>query len=304
MNPSRIFRVAVTLLALAALPSRASEFLLAETSARALASAGAYAAAFDRLDCLPYNPAGLAGLPRLSGMFSHNQSFEDVSHDWLAAGMPLGPCVAAAEYLSWQVRPFTRYDENGDEAGQVRVESRLAGLAAAASFFESRVDLGAKGRVFTNDLAGYDNSGYAFDLGCLMHLAEIPLSAGFSLQNLGQETAYVSESDPLPTLARMGLSWHPQFSEAFGLDLRADWVKYARPDGAQEIRLGAEANLMKRLSAAVGAQMDQNRTRYSLGAAFDAGMFELAYAFIPDPELGATHQVSLSVFDLPMLTDK
>lgn len=286
--------LATALLAAAGLRAAGSgaDFLLVEPSARAAAMAGAEAADSGQLDALRYNPAGLAGLAGLQAAMSHLAAGGDWTHDWLALGYAWGPVTLGADLLMSRLEPFTLYDASGQAYDTANVDSQAFGLGVAVSP-TPWLHAGATLRFFQSQLYTYQSTGYALDLGLLMHQKSSPLSAGLALQNLGSQSAYAVQADPLPLLFRAGLQAVIPVDRDLSVTPRLDWIGYQDSGRAEELRLGADFSLFGQLFLRAGWVRAGAFQQPCLGLGVAWKSFVVDYAYQGEDDLGASQMLEL-----------
>jgi hypothetical protein len=274
-----------------------ADFLLMEPSARAVAGGGAFAASLSGLDSLSYNPAGLAGLGQaLHTSFSHVQSFGGWQYDSAALGFPRWGLDFGAEFSSSRLQPFQVYDDLGDPAGFAGAGNLVYGLSCGSQSVIDHIWSGLRVRGFSSELAGYTSQGFALDGGLIYRpLDHYPLNFGFSVQNLGAQSAFVEDADPLPLLYRLGVDWSAYKNEHYSGAVKADLVVNMGDNRPDQGRAGIELQFYHAVFASAGMQMDPVRGLHYM---FGAGMNNIAglgvsYAYLPHETLGAAHRISL-----------
>ncbi|HXC63824.1 MAG TPA: hypothetical protein VNZ67_05670, partial [bacterium] len=125
---------------------------------------GAYAARQGQVDCLRYNPAGLAGMNGLCLALGHDSAAGDWSDEWAALAYPVGGFTVGSEVLVSTLQSFTLYDSSGTAIDSAGANNMNLGLAAA-QHLEPWLAMGADLRYFRSQLYTFSSQGYAFDLG-------------------------------------------------------------------------------------------------------------------------------------------
>jgi hypothetical protein len=267
-------------------------FLLTEPAARPVAAGGAFTAVRGGLDSLLYNPAALDKLDYLQASFSHLEAYGDWQHEWVALGLPaLGSSFAASLLMSHLV-PFTLYDNNGNPAGTATAGSQVFGLHWAKSVWLPKLTLGASLKGFSSQLAEYSNLGGAVDLGVLYQAVD-DMTVGASLQNLGMQTAYLSDADSLPLRLRLGMAWGIYQSQNLNFNLSNDLVAFRDPAVPYQWHSGGEFNINRIFYLDGGTRLDASTFQYALGLGLDTSYFRMSYAYAPGVVLGIAHRVSL-----------
>ncbi len=275
-----------------AVPSGA-DFLLLEPSARAAAVGGAFTAQQGLTDGLRYNPAALAGLKGAGASMSHASAPGDWSHDWAGAGLQWGGIGLGAEVLVSSLKPFELYDINGNAVGLAGAGSQNLMLAAATRLSGTAFSLGGGLRVFRSQLHTFTSQGYAADFGLLLGKPDGPFSAGLALQNLGAQSAYIADADPLPLSLRTGLLSKLPLDQGLDVHPSLDLVLFMDPTRPLEVRAGIEAQLFKAVGLRAGLQQAGSYRQLSFGLGFLWQGWGLDYAFQPGTELGAAHMIEI-----------
>ena len=281
--------------ALAKASGSGAEFLLLDMDAKVSAMGGAAVARRADLSGLRSNPATIVGLSSPRASFTHLSAFSEWDHDWLAVALPFGANALGLELLSSRLRPFSYYDDLGNEVGTLNAGSLEAAIAYGRALHS--VAIGVTARVFRGQLADYSNWGYAGDLG----LQWKPFKwacLGAALQHVGTQTAYYQVVDPLPTLWRVGAQAFGQPTQLLGLNAGAEFLQSLDPGRGPEVRLGAEAELFHRLALRGGGHLQDKSWFPSFGLGFKVAGLELNYAYRPVESLGADHMLTLNLQDL------
>jgi hypothetical protein len=281
---------------LAGNPSGA-DFLLLEPTARAVAQGGAYCAQQGRPEGLRYNPASLQGLLGLQASLAHVNAPGDWAYDWAGVGFRLGALGLGAEYLASSLKPFTLYDATGSAVGEAAAGSQNIALGAAGPlpFFDACLKAGVAVRYFRSQLYQFESQGAAADLGLQACRKGWPVSFGLSLQNLGAESAYISEADPLPACARAGLQAKLPLDRGLEVMPAVDLVAFLDPTRPLEIRSGVEVDVFDRVGLRAGLLNAGLYHSLSFGMGLNWDGWGLDYAYLPANELGSEQMIELHV---------
>lgn len=278
-----------------ALESAASgaEFLLIEPTARAAGVAGAFSAAHGAPEAMRYNPAGLLKQGGLRASMAHVSALGDWSHDWAGLAADWGSLSWGAEILVTGIKPFELYDVNGDVVAMASAGSQNVMLAGAAPLPGGWLSVGAGLRYFRSQLYTFESTGFAGDLGLQAGHKSIPLRAGLALQNLGRQSAYLVEADPLPLCLRAGIMAPLDLDQGLRLRPSLDVLAFEDSSRRLEFRVGVQAEIYEKLNLRGGVLRAGEFQQYSFGAGFAWEGWGLDYAFQPGTELGANHFVTL-----------
>lgn len=295
-TPSFCTALLLSLLAAGRLSAAASgaDFLLLEPAARSSAVGGAFGAASAQTECLRYNPAGISGYKGLGASVAHVAAAGDWSHEWAALAVNAGPLAVGVEVLLSSMAPFELYDRNGNNAGTAQVGSQN-GMVALALPLGAWLDMGVGFRLFRSQLHTFTSQGMALDLGLQARSEAWPVVAGLSLQNVGSQSAYFMEADPLPVCVRAGLEGRLPLDKDFMVRPRADLVYFEDKTRPLEMRGGVEAEFYRQAFLRVGFLRASSFQQLSLGAGFRWQNISVDYAFQPGNELGNSQLIELQL---------
>ncbi len=264
----------------------------AEGSARSTAMGSALVGWGGDAESVFWNPAGLAGLPRMDLSLHHNSYFAGTFQETLLFGVPLGPrdgLAVLADYVNWG--SFDERDSTGNLLG---------------SFTDTDTGLGVGwGREWTKGFsAGFtlrglqqkvkDNT-YSSLVGTLGLLWTVRpgLEAGATYTNLGTSLDGNSNANDL----KAGLSWKTRAAKDLEIltALAGSWEE----NGVSGMQAGIEGTWGGFFALRTGYQMDLSDNQLSGLAGLTAGAglqfrdFRLDYAFLPSGDLGTSNRLSL-----------
>lgn len=284
-------------------------FLKLGIGSRAVGMAGAYTALADDMTALYWNPAGLAQLRRQEMHLTHNESFEDLRHDFAGYARPLanGDVIAGALYGFYTPKDIERRSGlNEDDPFEpiTGIEGLfqsydIAGHAAWARFIKPGIAVGAGLKVLQQTID--DTSAYAAaaDLGALYLSPSLPLSIGFAAQHMGTPVKFINKAYDLPFTLRLGGAWRWNRRLTTTVDLSKSIDNY--PFAAA----GAEYAPIEMMRLRAGYRYRWNGLElgdlsgFSGGIGFNVNMsgsdVRFDYAFMPYGVLGNAHRFSISV---------
>lgn len=318
-------RVFTLLLLAAALAGRATplaaqrlgglEILAVPAGARAASLAGAVTAAGRELDAVAYNPAAAAGAT--AALTISRTDAPDLYQHYLFAGATalrgIADVAAFARVLTFEAIPLL--DENGTPLGEAAPQSIAVGVTAARRLL-SALDAGASIKFVSVDLGAEPpgaassarGTGFALDFGAVARpFADLPLSVGAAILDVGPALDLGGNADPLPTRLRLGIGIEP--------------LALLRPEGEQPVRalllldreqglarsadgaglhFGAEVRLLEMLAVRGGLGTDGHeagrlRQGFGLGVAVRRVRLDIAYELADSPALSDQTHVSLVV---------
>lgn len=152
---------------------------------------------------IDWNPAGAAD--QYDAYVSHEMLPMGVSFDYLSADLPIESMEGT---LGLSVRSLIQggipeLDNQGNAEGSFSARDLAAAATWAQTWGESR--FGVTARVIDQSIAQTSGKGFSGDVGWQTPLGRG--TAGIAVTNLGPSLALASESFPLPTTVRAGLSW-------------------------------------------------------------------------------------------------
>lgn len=225
------------------------------------------------------NPAGLAGLQRITAGLSYQRHYlsEDLSHQGLVVAIPLGPGVLGAGIDRFG---YSLYSETRTSLAYAMPFGE--GLRAAVQFDHIGVRLGEN----------YGSSGSVVaELGVQARITDA-LWIGAHLYN-PTRSALLKDTDRavpieeyIPTLLRAGFGY--TFSTKLLMTLEAE----KDIDQAERFRVGIEYNPNKVLYLRTGVSTGPTQSHF--GAGFRLEQFDIDLAVAVRSQLGATPMLSLN----------
>lgn len=267
-------------------------FLKFGVGARPVAMGEAFVGLSDDVSTLYWNPAGLRKLEGMEVSFTHNRWFQDVSYQFLGVGRSfashsLGVSLAlntVGDILYYEDRPTAK------PLGTFSSHGFFLGLTYARTAREG-LDLGITLRWVYEKIYSHTANGWAIDLGGRYRFTDW-MSLGATFQNFGPKLKFISQTFPLPTTLRAGISLSlPQIpTSLFTLDL-------VKPrDSGLALHLGAEHTLLGTLSLRGGYQTGYDEKSFSTGFGIKYRNYGIDYAWVPyGSDLGNTHRFSFNL---------
>ncbi len=283
-----------------------AQFLELSPGARATAMGEAFGGVADDVEAVYYNPAGLANLRRVEVSGMHDQLFQGMSYDFLAAAVPV---------LTWsrQKRDKADYGVLGlsvyslsvgglQRRGLIETDAPVdtfdaASLAYALSYAwrpgGGAWSVGGTVKSVQERLDSTRGAATALDAGALYRGDRLSLGAG--VRDAGQALRIGSTADPLPTSLYAGASW--QLLLGWLLAAEADLPR----DGPAGLALGAEYRTLvaDKLSTSARAGYDSRSvdpgqfSGASVGVGLAYGGLGFDFSFSPFGELGSAYKYSL-----------
>ncbi|OGS22803.1 MAG: hypothetical protein A2252_10785 [Elusimicrobia bacterium RIFOXYA2_FULL_39_19] len=292
--------------------STGATFLKLAPGASPIALGESYSAVTKDSLGLYYNPAGIADFDKKDISFSHNELYEGLRHDFLGYINPFDNYV-----LGFGVTVFNVKDdiESRTGAGEDDIYDPItlpAGYYGANAFcltgsyartITEKISAGVSLKLVKEAIEWENTYSVAADLGCVWKIRsseeyEHPLTAGFSIRNIGPGIKYLEKSFSLPLSANAGINY--LLSEK--IQLLFDLNQYT--DDYLNISGGFQYSPIKLITLRAG-------TKYRLydnpskGLAFGVGLnyndLRFDYSMKPFNTFGVTHHISLAMrYDKPV----
>ncbi len=164
----------------------AATFLSVGQGSRAIAMGGAYVAVANDASALYWNPAGSARLSSPEFLFCHNEWLADMSFDYVASAIPVGPGVLglSGTFLSMGEEPV-RTVQQPEGTGELFDAGSYAMSAGYAFMLTDRFSIGFMGKVVHEYIRNCGSTGFAIDVGTLFETQWRGLMIGMSISNFG-----------------------------------------------------------------------------------------------------------------------
>ncbi len=256
--------------------------LIEAPGARSAALGEAFSTMPNDVTAMAYNPATLQTLSSSQVSLSYESGLSDDAYGRVGAGFP-GIGVSAAYYSAGKADLL----ENG-VTRSVNAQTDLA-LSAGGAVKLGGASFGAAGKYLSSVLAETNRaSAWAGDAGLLAPIG--PVTFGVAVQNIGSRIKFIDAGDPLPRIARAGLSipfsirtLRVRFlAEAPYFLNEREW----RPAGGAEVSAGP-------IAFRAGYRSGSRLEGLTVGAGFALGSLTLDYAFGFVDSLNARQRVSL-----------
>ncbi len=279
-----------------ALGTTGAQFLELPAGARAIALGSAYTSVSGDPFSAYYNPAGLAGLDKISVGLMHAAYFQDISYEYGVFAAPAGKLgVLAVSAQSLSVGRLVEIDKTGAQTGDSFKPNDTA-LSAICAKRLGAFDLGASAKYIRSQIRA-SASAFSGDLGLQTKIGKY--SFGLSVLNIGRGLKFHAEESGLPTTGRLGASVRLSPKLFVSVDGIA-------PKGTGPlIAAGAEYGLVSRQKIKMSVRGGYNSryvsgklggiTGMSAGAGLALGGLDLDYAWSLYGELGSTHRFSFSL---------
>lgn len=272
-----------------------ASFLMLGGGARPLGLGDAYTGLADDLSSLFYNPAGLSGINYSEVTTMYNNWLAGTVQQMAGVAVPTNFGVLALGYSGLNSGNIQGYDATGALTSVFTTASSTINLALSRRV-NPNLSLGASVKSISERLENNSASSLAFDAG-LKYRFNSQLQAGLAVLNLGSPLKFITEQTPLPTTLRVGAAYATTLFDE-DLNLATDIVNFAE---GTKLDLGLEYIIRDFLALRLGSSAGTLRA----GIGLSANLLALDYAYLGHSDLGATHQVSLSIlFGGPLIEKK
>ena len=304
--------------------SAGGQFLKIGVGARATGMGGAYSGLSNDITSIYWNSAGIADVEGISANFSYTQWFAGLSHNFVAASMPVGEQYRAAisiiSFTSGDIPVTTLENPNGTGTSY-----SLADLAIGLTFGGKLTDqfsFGVTGKYIQQSFSNLSSTGVVFDIGTMYRTDLSGLRIGFSINNLGGELQYSGQDLVATTEPTSGLGQRPTETElvakpyslplSFRAGIAADIFEddevnklvvaadfETLSDAPEQYAVGAEYTWNDFVSVRAGYRMGQEQLGLAGGAGlkYESGGFRGAidYSINPTTDFGLLNRLSINI---------
>lgn len=266
-----------------------ASFLKISVGPKAIGLGEAFTAVADDVTAIYWNPAGLSQINSHQFIFMHNLWFEDITHNFIGITIPsknkqvlgLGMITLVIDDIE---KRSTEYD-------LIPIDTfKATDKAFIISWANKNVGINIK--LISQQIDDKKGRGVAFDMGWLHQLSQ-NIKIGAVLQNWNEikEMKIYKKEFNYPTILRLGTSYKRN-----DLLLAIDFYKPF--DNKLSIHFGLEKSY-ERFYLRGGYRYKLNTTNeplsgVTLGFGCKFKNYQLDYGYVPYPDLGNTHRVSVT----------
>jgi hypothetical protein len=269
-------------------------FLKVGMGARPVGMGEAFTAISGDINCLYWNPAGLARIEGIDLTFMHNRWFQEISSNYLATAFKIKKNVIGVGLALNRVPDIEVRDKpTAEPVGTFDAEDLVLTLGCAKSL-GGKFDLGVSVKGLYQKIYTYEASGLGFDIGGVYVLND-KFQFGTAILNLGPKMKFKEEKFSLPLVYRLGAAYKTSERQLNGdILLGLDLIKPR--DSDLKLHSGIEYNYDKILSLRIGYQLGYDDKSFSFGMGLGYERYGIDYAFVPfSSDLGNTHRISLEI---------
>lgn len=265
----------------------AADFLRIGFGARAAGMGGAYTSISDGAEALHWNPAALGSMDsRGEVALGHFSWYQDINIEHGAAAVSLGRQFALGASVAFlDYGDIPGYGADGNSTNELISAYDISGAIGLSGQLTEFLSIGLSAKLINQKLDDISASGTAFDAG--LQITAGDFSVAGVVANLGSNLDFEGVSEPLPTLARLGLSWRPTALALMSIDLE-------KPQrGDLSLRSGVEFDFDGQYYLRGGLRFapESEGAGLSTGASFGGGLrfggTEINYAFTPGDQFSS-----------------
>jgi len=261
------------------------QFLKLMAGARPLGMGEAFTGLADDASAMFFNPGGLSQVNYPEVLSMYNNWLADTNQQVLAIAYPIKNGTLAFGYSALNSGSIQGYDQNGAATSAFTTSSSSLNVSYGKKVNES-LGLGIGAKLISERLENNQAGTWALDAGALYRFNP-QVTLGASVLNFGSAAKFIAENTALPTSYRLGINYNSKFLKE-DLNLASDIVSYAE---STKINFGMEYTIRNLLVVRAGSQAGALRA----GLGILANVFSFDYAYLSNPDLGATHQFSINV---------
>jgi len=273
-----------------------NDFLRINPNAKSSSMSNAYCAVSGDTNSIFFNPAGLSFVKNPIISLTHFSSFGDTNYEYFSAVYSMGGFgVMGLGVLYNYTFAFVEYDEFGDEAGNI--DNRDITVTLSYSYpVISFMPFGINVKYFNSLLYKYTKTGFAVDFGAMIYINKNPeILGGFTVQNIGYQTAYIDIVDEMPVNIKAGMSFKTNIINDLSILIAIDTNRLVIKDELPILDIGCELCFKKFLSLRSGIGLHHDAERFSFGFGINLANVKFSYAFVPYDFLGDTHRITLDI---------
>ena len=187
-----------------------ASFLKIGIGARPIGMGSAYTAISDDVQAIQWNPGGLAQLNKKEITAMHSEWFVDTKLEYIGYAFPFKFGVIGGSVIYLSQSEIDSRDENRQKTGVFSADDLAITISYSRqlSVSSKQGSIGLNLKFIQQQIESHQATGIAFDFGSLYRFTTLPLTAGFSIQNLGSQMKFISKSYNLPLTIIIGLGYN------------------------------------------------------------------------------------------------
>lgn len=276
-----------------------ASFLNIGIGARATGIGSAFTAVANDVTAIYWNPAGLSQLTKREISLMHTEWIVDTKLDFVAYAQPIGDSAIGFSAIYLSQNNIEGRNEKREITGNLNVSDLAITVAYSKWLTIKGKQLGSAGinlKFIRQQIETEQAIGIALDLGFLtrisLHPVPYPLTAGFSIQNIGPQMKFIGQPYNLPLTVKAGIGCNIKT-----LTLSTD-IKQRIYERKTSLAFGVEYFPIKLIGLRLGCSLPlvgpDNTIRLSAGLGIKIFSLQTDYSFVPYGNLGNTHRISFS----------
>jgi long-subunit fatty acid transport protein len=275
-------------------------FLKISPGAKPSGMGGAYSALSGDINCLYYNPAGIASITKSQIGAMHTEWVDDIRYDFAAGAFNLREGVLGVSATLLTMGEIEGRGANREVTGNFTAYDFAVQFSYAKSLNNNNT-AGGSLKFIRQSIDDEIANGVAVDIG-LQRKVTGNLNLGISVRNLGPKMKFISEGYNLPLTFVSGVGLN-----LGGITIAFD-ANYEVIDENLKFSLGTEYVPMQFLSLrggyflnAVKSSVDDDSDMFDPKNGLGGGLglnildYNLDYAVVPYSELGTTQRISFQI---------
>jgi hypothetical protein len=277
------------------------QFLKLPINARSVGMGNAQVALAEGALSIAYNPAGILSIPDVSFGATYNQWWADITHSFIGGAINLNEIgtIGVGMLMLSTDDMLVRTPAFPEGTGEKFKAYDVAYTVSYARRISEDFGIGINAKIIRSNLYNKELSAnsFAVDIGTLYDVPVLRTRLGISLNNLGEDLSYISETYSLPTVLRFGARvtvFDEEDSKMFVA------LQVGRPnDSDEQYNVGFEYIVFNALSLRGGYRFNYDAENWSAGLGMSLkslglnGRFD--YAFTNYQILPGTHMFSLEL---------
>lgn len=166
----------------------------------------AFAGVADDVSAMYWNPGGLAQIIKPEFMVAHNELYQSMRHEYIAYCRPMfGGIIGVSGTYLWMDGIEARSSDTPEVERTIPVWDGSVAVAYGKKI-SKKLNIGINVKGIYQQLDDKTAGGGAVDIGLLYKLGKKKPNIGIAVQNIGYESAFISEASPLPLNVKAGIS--------------------------------------------------------------------------------------------------
>jgi len=269
-------------------------FLKIGAGGRAAGMGEAYTAVANDASAAFWNPAGLARMKQSEFTFTHNNWFQEISHEYLAFAFQMGNNTIGLSFVSTNIGGIERRTNPSTEPLDIIEAHNIMFALSFARSVGQNLNWGVSAKYLYEKIYVFSANGIAFDLGLTYDLPITGLTVGAAALNFGTMTEMDKEAVELPATLKAGIAYRLPVDLYGQVLIAGDYVNFL--DNASHMHLGIEYLLKNIFALRTGYLTGYEEKSIQAGAGVRFSKYSLDYGFAPfNSDIGDSHRISLGI---------